>query len=84
MVAALLLAPLLPLLGGIALLLAGRAAPRISRPVTWGIALGLAIAALAAVLLIATQRPTLDRPWVPAIGMRLHLSADGFSVPLLL
>ncbi|XAS77441.1 NADH-quinone oxidoreductase subunit M [Dermatophilaceae bacterium Sec6.4] len=84
MVAALLLAPLLPLLGGIALLLAGRAAPRISRPVTWGIALALAIAALAAVLLIATQRPTLDRPWVPAIGMRLHLSADGFSVPLLL
>lgn len=78
------LAPLLPLLGGIGLIGLGRVPLRVARPVIWGIALAVTLATLAAVLLIVWQRPALDRSWVPAIGMRLHLAVDGFSVPLLL
>ena len=36
------------------------------------------------VLLAVLMRPTVDRSWVPAIGVRWELAVDGISAPLLL
>ncbi|HEV7173649.1 NADH-quinone oxidoreductase subunit M [Pedococcus sp.] len=36
------------------------------------------------VLLAVVMRPTVDRSWVPAIGLRWELAVDGISAPLLL
>lgn len=84
MVTALLAAPLLPLLGGISLIAADRSRLRLPGPVVYGVALALAVIALALSILLVWQRPTIDHPWVQAIGMRLHLAVDGFSAPLIL
>ncbi|MBO1767765.1 NADH-quinone oxidoreductase subunit M [Allobranchiibius sp. GilTou38] len=82
MVAALLVAPLAPLLGGVALIAADRSRLRIATAAAYGIALALAVVALAAALLSVWKRPAIDHSWVPAIGMRLHLAIDGISAPL--
>ena len=39
---------------------------------------------LAAVIVAVITRPEVDRPWVPALGLRWHLAVDGISAPLLL
>lgn len=87
MVTALFIAPLTPLLGGIALIAADRSrlrlAPRWSIA-SYGVAVALALVALVASLLVVWKRPQIDHAWVPAIGMRLHLAVDGISAPLIL
>lgn len=83
MVAALCLAPLVPLLGGIALAALDRTRVRLAPGPAYVVALVLSLAALVATLVAVWQRPSVDRPWVPAIGMRLHLEVDGISAPLL-
>lgn len=81
---ALFAAPLVPLLGGATLMAAERSRLRLSSAVVYGIALAFAVVALICSVLVAWQRPTINHPWVPAIGMRLHLGVDGISAPLLL
>jgi NADH-quinone oxidoreductase subunit M len=46
----------------------------------------LAASALTLVLVVAAvlTRPTIDRPWVPELGLRWQLAVDGISAPLLL
>ncbi len=45
---------------------------------------GASVVALAAVLVAVIVRPTVDRAWVPALGLRWQLAVDGISAPLLL
>ncbi len=52
----------------------------LSRPIAVGGAVVSAVAAGLAVL----QRPEVDLPWIPAIGVRLDLAVDGISAPLVL
>lgn len=80
---ALLLAPLAPIVAGLALLVGDRGPRAASRHTAFGIALAATVVALVASAAVAYDRPSLDRPWVPQIGMRLHLAVDGISVPLL-
>ena len=40
--------------------------------------------ALAAVIVAVIVRPTVDRAWVPSLGLRWQLAVDGISAPLLL
>jgi NADH-quinone oxidoreductase subunit M len=42
------------------------------------------VVTLGFVLLAVVLRPTVDRSWVPAIGVRWELAVDGISAPLLL
>lgn len=84
MVAALWVAPLAPIIAGLALVVGDRGIRSVSRHTAYLVALVATIASLAASVLIARERPVLDRQWVPEIGMRLHLAVDGISVPLLL
>jgi NADH-quinone oxidoreductase subunit M len=42
------------------------------------------VVTLAAVLLAVITRPTVDRAWVPSLGLRWQLAVDGISAPLLL
>ncbi len=39
---------------------------------------------LVAVVAAVVVRPTVDRPWVPSLGLRWELAVDGISAPLLL
>ncbi|QMU72794.1 NuoM family protein [Streptacidiphilus sp. P02-A3a] len=86
---------LLPLLGAAATLVpglfgadeqaAGRRALRFGAVVT-GLALALSIALAAGFDRghSARMQAVTDLPWIPAIGVRLHLGVDGISLPLLL
>ena len=47
------------------------------------VALAAATLALAAVVVAVLARPVVDRPWVPALGLRWQLAVDGISAPLL-
>jgi NADH-quinone oxidoreductase subunit M len=42
------------------------------------------VVALVAVLVAVIVRPTVDRAWVPSLGLRWQLAVDGISAPLLL
>ena len=42
------------------------------------------VVTLVAVLLAVLTRPTVDRAWVPALGLRWQFAVDGISAPLLL
>ena len=48
------------------------------------VALAASVVALFAVLLAVIGRPSVDRPWVPALGLRWQFAVDGISAPLLL
>lgn len=84
MVIALLLASALPLGLGAALMAAERLGRPLSHTVAWSIALVTAAASLAAGIVAAVTDAVIDRPWVPQIGMRLHLVIDGISSPLVI
>ena len=84
MVAALFVAPLAPIVAGLALVVGDRSIRPVSRHTAYLVSLLVTVVSLLACALIAKDRPVLDRQWVPEIGMRLHLAVDGISVPLLL
>lgn len=84
MVAALFVAPLAPVIAGLALVVGDRSFRSVSRHTAYIVSLVATVASLVASILIAHDRPVLDRQWVPEVGMRLHLAVDGISVPLLL
>ena len=48
------------------------------------ISLAASAVTLAAVIVAVLMRPTIDRAWVPTLGMRWQLAVDGISAPLLL
>ena len=79
---ALLLASALPLGLGAALMAADRLGRPLSHTAAWCIALLTAAASLGAGLAAAMGDAVVDRPWVPQIGLRLHLTIDGISAPL--
>ncbi len=84
MVATVLIAPLLPIVAGLALI-AGAADRRTAgKDTAFVTALVAAVGAAVATGYAVWFRPDLDHDWVPAIGMRLHLAVDGISAPLLL
>jgi NADH-quinone oxidoreductase subunit M len=81
--------PGLPLLAALVLLALRRAGDRLATVAATAVAVvTLALAALAAVGAgpYGTPGPNLevDAPWIPALGVRAHLAADGVSVPLVL
>ncbi|MFI6921748.1 NuoM family protein [Nonomuraea spiralis] len=76
-----------PLLGALLLLLV----PEVLRPAlrTYGLILSGVTLALALVMVAtfdhgqATRLQfTVDQPWIPGLGLRLHLGVDGISLPL--
>ena len=79
----------LPILTALALVLAPR---RLGEDVAPAVGIGAATVTLAAALLTLVAAPwraagpavELDAPWVPSLGVRLHLVLDGISVPLVL
>ncbi|WP_186526021.1 complex I subunit 4 family protein [Leekyejoonella antrihumi] len=77
------IAPLVPILAGIALIAGDRASRVPGRHTTYAIALCAAVIGALATGYAVFARPVLNVQWVPAIGMRLHLSVDGISAPLL-
>jgi NADH-quinone oxidoreductase subunit M len=48
------------------------------------VATAASVVTLGAVLLAVILRPTVDRAWVPSLGLRWQLEVDGISAPLLL
>lgn len=84
MVAALFAAPLAPVVAGLALVVGDRSIRSVSRHTAYIVSLVAMLASLLASIVVAYDRPVLDRQWVPEVGMRLHLAVDGISVPLLL
>nr|WP_238338224.1 NADH-quinone oxidoreductase subunit M [Pedococcus badiiscoriae] len=48
------------------------------------LATAASVVALAAVVIAVVVRPTVDRGWVPSLGLRWELAVDGISAPLLL
>lgn len=73
----------IPLVAGAALLAGDRVSPPVSRHTSYVIALLASLATAVCVGLTVWDRPELNREWVPAINMRLHLGVDGISAPLL-
>ena len=63
------------------LLTAGRGLPH--RTVNL-LAVVTSLATVVVVVAAVVLRPEVDRPWVPALGLRWHLGVDGISAPLLL
>ena len=72
---------LIPLLVGVGLIGAGRIVPTpvahnvagIAALITFGLAIGVAI-----------ERPSVDRAWLPELGVRSSFAVDGISIPLVL
>ena len=83
MVVALLVAPLAPIVLGLALVVGDRASRPVSRHTAYLVSLTATVLAFLAAALVVWNRPTFDRPWVPEVEMRLHLAIDGISAPLL-
>ncbi len=48
------------------------------------VSLAASLVALACTVAAVVARPEVDRPWVPALGLRWQLGVDGISAPLLL
>ena len=84
MVAVLLAALVVPAVAGTGLVLAGRAVRAVDPLRANAFALGASVLTLVLVVATVIARPVLDRPWVPTLGVRLHLGVDGISAPLLL
>lgn len=83
MVIALLVAIAVPLAVGSALIAGDRLARPLGHTAAWCTAMVSVVVAGAAVVVAAVTRAHVDRPWVPQLGMRLHLEVDGVSAPLL-
>ncbi|MDR6863824.1 NADH-quinone oxidoreductase subunit M [Phycicoccus sp. 3266] len=63
------------------LLTAGR---RLGHRAANAVATAASVVTLGAVLWAVIVRPTVDRAWVPSLGLRWQLAVDGISAPLLL
>jgi NADH-quinone oxidoreductase subunit M len=70
-----------PAAAAVWLLTAGR---RLSHRTANLLATAASVVSLAAVLLAIILRPTVDRAWVPSLGLRWQFAVDGISAPLLL
>lgn len=68
------------LAGGLWLVTAGR---QLSRAAAWALAMALAVASLALVVVAIATDASVERPWVPRLGLSLSLGVDGISAPLL-
>ncbi len=80
-------AALLPLIAAFALLAVRRLTAQLAAKIGTLICLATLVIAVAATVITAdsgADRLDLDLPWVPALGLRLHLGLDGVSAPLVL
>lgn len=82
-VIALLALPFLPLVAGFALVGGGRWPRAVTATTAFALAALTTVATLALSILVAVERPSLDRQWVQSLGLRFHLGVDGISIPLL-
>lgn len=80
----LVIALVLPAVVGAGMLVAGRAAKPVGAQPAYLLALATTLLTAAAVVVTVVQRPVLDHPWIPALGIRWHFEVDGISAPLLL
>jgi NADH-quinone oxidoreductase subunit M len=78
---AILVSLIVPVAVAVWLLTAGRG---LSHRTTNVVATGAGVVTLAAVIAAVVLDSEVDRPWVPAVGLRWHLAVDGISAPLLL
>lgn len=83
MVIALLALPFLPLVAGFALVGGGRWPRAVNATTAFALATLTGLGTLALSILVAVQRPAVDRAWVRSIGLHFHLGVDGISIPLL-
>jgi len=83
-VAVLLAVLVVPAVAGTGLVLAGRAVRAVDPLRANAFALAASVLTFLLVVVTVVARPGLDRPWVPSLGVRLHLGVDGISAPLLL
>jgi NADH-quinone oxidoreductase subunit M len=77
----------LPGAGSLAMLLAGSRADRWAQVFGAAVSGAVLVVAVSLVLGFDRSRPAVlqgvvDRPWVPQLGLRLHLGVDGISLPL--
>ncbi len=79
---ALAVVPLLCVAAG--LLLGDRIGGGLPLALVRGLSLGSAVAAAVGTGAMVWFRPDFNAQWIPALGVRLHLSVDGISAPLLL
>jgi NADH-quinone oxidoreductase subunit M len=70
-----------PAAAAVWLLTAGR---RFTHRTSNAVASAASVMALGAVILAVILRPSVDRAWVPSLGLRWQLAVDGISAPLLL
>ncbi|HET7477760.1 MAG TPA: NADH-quinone oxidoreductase subunit M [Dermatophilaceae bacterium] len=73
----------LPAVVGTGLLVAGRGGPGTERTANL-VALVASVLTAAGAVAVVAQRPVLDQPWVPALGVRFAFGVDGISAPLVL
>lgn len=78
---ALTLLVLVPLLGGLALVAAGRDLPARTAA---RVGVAATVLTLGLAVLVSISRPVVDRAWLPELGVRTHLAVDGISIPLVL
>ncbi|WP_368660246.1 NuoM family protein, partial [Ornithinimicrobium sp.] len=76
------LAPLL--VAAVTLLTAGRWGTAPSRRSVHAVSVAAAFLSSLGVAGTALQRPVVDTPWIPSLGITMRLVADGLSIPLLL
>jgi NADH-quinone oxidoreductase subunit M len=72
---------LVPLLVGVGLIGAGRIVPT---PVAHNVAGIAALIAFGLAIGVAIERPSVDRAWLPELGVRSSFAVDGISIPLVL
>jgi NADH-quinone oxidoreductase subunit M len=80
-------ASLLPLVGAFALLALRKLTDVAAAQIGTLVSLATLVISVAATLITSdtgADRLEVDAPWVPALGMRLHLGLDGISAPLVL
>lgn len=83
MVISLVLAIAVPLVVGSALMAGDRLAARpVGHHTAWFLAAVAALVSLVFAIIAAVTKATIDVPWVPRLGLRLHLTIDGISGPL--
>lgn len=74
----------IPLVVGVALMAADRLAKPVRYLTAWALTMCASALALAGVVVAWVSGAEVDRPWVPQLGLRWHLSIDGISGPLVI
>jgi len=74
----------IPALTGTALIMAGRGSRKLGEGSANNLTLVASLATAALVVAAVFERPEVNQPWLPSLGIRLQLAVDGISAPLLI